>query len=278
MLFCGLIFQYDVMLERQEQQASARRQVDIKTEVKSSDKLDFTVTKSAPAVLNKPKEPVDRPDRTPSSSGKPKKEPLVPKPIRTHTNSTASIGTSPRMPKEVPARVPSEPGKVVDSYYSLPNSKLKVDTNQRNRKFQEVEGPSVNINGSLKDTVARVNKSVNTTPRKVGEPIPNAVVTDLTQVQNQYISEGQRQGQNRYPSNNPNVNNSAIPFNKGSTNLLHKEKTSGIQYSNSGSVERGKSASSSSSHDDNSLVEPRSWSVTNEQKSDREVSTIFLWL
>ena len=156
-----------------------------------------------------------------------------------------------------------ESGKYnVDSYQSLPNSKLKVDTGQmRGRKLHEVDGPSVNINASLKETVAKVNRGVNTLPPRRGEPIPNAVVTDLTQVQNQYVSERQGQIQNKYPSNS-----AQLPSNRGSKTSVTKEK------SESGVVERGPSASSSSSHDDNSLVEPRSWSVTNEERLDREVS------
>ena len=246
------------MLERQ---TSSRRSSNVKSE--SSDK-----TKSAPASY-KPKDSPD--DRTTSASSKQKKESLIPKTIRTHTNSSGSIGAvPPRMPRErdrdVPAKVPSESGKV-ESHYSLPNSKLRIDTNQKTRKLQEVEGPNVNINAASK-----VNKNINTTPRR-GEPIPNAVVTDLTQVHNQFNSEGQtqiyrgfeghRQGQIKYPSNSQNVNNnaqssSAVPF--------------GVQ--NDPGLERGKSASSSSSHDD-SLAEPRSWSCTNDHRSDKEVSLYY---
>ena len=249
------LLQYDEILDQQQDQASARR--------KDSVESEKTFTRSAP--INK-SDRSDKLNRTPSATNRPRKEPLVPKPIRTHTNSTSSIGTSPRVPRET-TRVPVESGRVnVDSYQSLPNSKLKVDTGQsRGRKLHEVDGPSVNINASLKDTVAKVNRGINTLPPRRGEPIPSAVVTDLTQVQNQYVTE--RQGQNKYPSNS-----AQLPSNRSSKTSVTKE-TSGR---GGGVVERGPSASSSSSHDDNSAVEPRSWSVTNEEKLDREVSGLFL--
>lgn len=249
------------MLECQEQNSAGGTE-SVRSESKASDK---TITKSASLTSNKPKEIVDKPDRPnriPSASGKSRKEPLIPKPIRTHTNSTSSLGTSPRIPKETPTKPPVESGKViVDTYHSLPNNKLKVDTGQRNKKLQEIEGPSLNINANLKDTVSKVNKGMSIAQKR-GEPIPNAVVTDLTQVQNQY-SEGYRQGQNKYAGNSRLGSN---------TNSVNKEKSAGTQNNNSAVVERRKSASSSSSHDDYSLTEPRSWSVTNEERSEREVS------
>ena len=251
------------MLERQEQ-TSARRSSNVKSEVKSNDK---TITKSAPASY-KSKEPLER---VTSATSRHKKESLVPKTIRTHTNSTGSIGAvPPRIPRErdVPSRVPIDSGRT-ESYYSLPNSKLRVETGQKTRKLQDTDGPSVNINAASK-----VSKGINTTPRR-GEPIPvaNAVMTDLTQVNNQFDTEaqpqtyrgfeGHRQGQIKYPSNNPGASSvhssSSVPFGANNNN-------------NDGSLERGRSASSSSSHDDNSLGEPRSWSCTNDQRSDREVS------
>ena len=272
------MLQYDDVLEQQEQN-SARRKESVGSDVVSSEK---TFTRNAPTSINKTKDIVDKPERlnrTPSASNRPRKEPLIPKPIRTHTNSTSSMGTSPRIPRETHTRLPVESGKVsVDTYQPLPNSRLKVDTGQmRNRKLQEVDGPSVNINASLKETVAKVNRGVNTLPRR-GEPIPNAVVTDLTQVQSQYASETQGyrpsdgQGQGHRQSQSKYLSNSAQFSNKGGKNSLNKEKSGGSQYDGSGAVERGRSASSSSSHDDNSLTEPRSWSVTNEERLDREVS------